>query len=941
MGTDQKGNSFTIPIGMSATATDNSVKLTLAKGIWNFSAIGWTGANQFSGSTQCDVLDIELKDDTQTVSLNVASSKCAHPQFGNASAYGNNFNPLRIITCGGLYTNMAGSIVDDLTSASFCQAPNLAVDLIDYAKSIKLEIPNIQNGVITPGISVCLNSSSEGVFTTTHLLPTKRAPLKIKLYESTACDETNIKDVMADYFFREGLASTYVKQDFYLNPVNSITNLFLPSNFLKRGYNSLLSLLPKIDCNGSACFNLPTVIPSGDRLLSPGEEFVLIENATAAQTCAGLSITASGITNWMSLDVTRDCRKDKNRIIIRPQFTAIPSVGTLGYNFGGVANTNLSVRSFIAHTSYRIGLELFGIPTSASASIQNSFRAFFDADDSKKLGILSRVRESLTPSGETSLLGSFNCATGVNKEEMITLLDEGVLETYRAILTDSTLPVPAYICSSATSVYDPNCSKTFDKKIVFQKLSKTTPVFETERIIHLRCNEKVGQVEGFKSETNRIEKGIIYWNTESNVIARLESYKSDQEFKADGTLKYLTNVFVRMEKTENLNARSQIFQFNNHETLTAGQYSSTAYHAQLHNTASKFFHLFEATTAPDDLFGGAYDGRLKDLSHIPQYRLSESPNGRYILKTYLTGACPSTVVLNIKIFDRQNLATPLTQTYGVDCVVSNTKTHSSINDSGRAIVGVMVGTTDLTPKVYTFNGSLWTNMPVTTGFTGSDYGLIKVHVFSNDKAIAVWDQYVTAIAPFTSVMVAKYTTLAGTPAVVEAIAPVNLNIQNIDLAISSSETAHIFAAQNLTTGKITFLTAGSSFTIPSTAVSVALSGTSVVDVSTEATASSVKFHITSSVGGGVNQRKTISISENVNPYTIATSADVAAPPPTAVSSNCMDKAATTFGDNLVGGCTLVESSFMKPIKTQIRSDLYSLKPSNFDLIFTPNFKAQN
>lgn len=949
------GENFTYPISFNAGAGSTSINLELSRKNWTFSAVGWTGVGSpFLGTVKCDITSVNLDDDEHTVNLTLTQQNCESmtTQFGSSGYYtpGADFKALSIATCGWLYTDNAATPVNAATSINFCAAgtATFAPEFVKHAKSVKIEVPTIINGTVSSGISECIPADTNGRFTSALKIPTKGVPVKVYLFKDGSCP-TDPDKLLVDYEFPNGIDFSGYESDHVLGPSASETKLFLSVNQTRRGFSKFfeLGLAPSIKCGAVSCMNIPTL--SSDRVISPGQEFVVVENSTPAQLCSNLILTGDAGFSGFVYNPS-NCRKDeKGNILSRVSFTSLSSgnIFLAGTDFSG----SLSVIGSPNSQLYQSGFELLGwnsFPL-VNPGVKNSFRTMFEdhEDNARSSGLISKIREFFLPDGPLSILGDTSCAAGVNPDKIISLLDDGQIETARVRLSDISESAPEFICDDA----DPEATMcppvSFNKRVHVSMKKPNSVVFDTRAIMKLNCTSKVGTLEMFENDEDQLEKKIIYWNTQDPSRERMELYSLNQEKNSStGAPEGYSHEYVRIvEMGTNQVAvdRMNFNAFNN-----AGIWSSMVNKEKLFRGSNDVVHMArhisaEPTTDPYSIFGDAYYSLLRANSPSDDIGVAESPNKRYEVKAVVTGpACPRTVHLSIK--DRVLGGPAIVDSPSLACGTPGFSypPQISVNNNGKVIVAVATNDPVYNHKVdaYTYDGTNWSNFPNASGILEPiTTPEVRVHMYNNDRATVYLLQSPTPAAPQALITV-NFNPLnaAGTPLTIASDG--GWDVRKFDISVDTSDRVWSFASFHLTLDQVSVSVVDNLFATVST---LPLSPGTVPDFN------AISVRSVSGLPGAKFFLKFNDGVDKIKPYTFTEAAGIITPTflaEIAVNNekispaqvNCTPVLATTFGSP-GGACNLFQGAFKRPIKTQVDLSPASLEAGNFQNVFTSGFES--
>lgn len=525
MGKSSTG-SFRVPIDYNASGSGSSVSLELPKGNWKFSAIGWAGTGKFSGTTTCDAVSVDIKDDVQSVNLSLTTVKCdtMESEFGDTTYYtSTSFRPFAISTCGWLYDGTSSNPVNNTTSGSYCTTGN-DPEYSQHAQSAKVSVSQDIMGKVSPGLSACLNLVN-GYLVSTLSLPTRGLPLEVTLFSSSNCTPASDEEIITTYSFPKGPATIEADQDSFLNNTSSNTNLFLVANETRRGYSGLFSALPIIQCNGLNCLRAPTGIPTaGDRIVAQNRDFIINDNPTSFQSCGTIvSVGESGISpGGVQSQVINNCYRTKDgKLASRFSFSSITS-GYIQVFYADTSNMYVDLRTDPTYDIFARGFEVFGsqLTPPINSDVKNSFEILFK-DKDKSFGILSNVREMMGPRGAAGVLGNISCSS--DKVAEATFIDEGESKTYQIELAAGTATVTSNI-ADGTKV----AGTVLPRKLVARK--KISGAFSTVLIINFDCSYKIGIMETFEEKEDKIEKKRLEWNTQNPASAVAIEWKSEIEY---------------------------------------------------------------------------------------------------------------------------------------------------------------------------------------------------------------------------------------------------------------------------------------------------------------------------------------------------------------------------------------------------------------------------
>ena len=562
---DQSQESFSIDLTAGTEAS-----ITLTKGSWTFSAVGWDGGNAapfklFAGTPYCKHQQVNLINDQEKIELLVTKEACNVPEFtaGNVDtlATPHTFKKLSLFTsCNTFFSNdvlannsPSAHVVQSSTVESYCD--NLAQDQKTKVKSLKIYASK-KNGLLqaaTLGMSSeCIQASApNSSLINPHQsgqpyngrdlrLPLGTIPLVLVTYEDDACEEP-----LARYPFEKGLAGNYVDSFDHrlLNRTSPYTNelrLVLPGNDMKRGLSPFMALLPYVKCKyGSIenCYNLPTGLTSTDYHGFPGSNnHIRIENTS----CVGLTSDGTTIT-------APSCTPQGDDVDIT--FTAAVGSGFIDLN-GKTYYVKVSADSTEDYRRYEVQSKIIELMGQSNTTVKKTFYQYGgNGDDDKAYGALGRVRDMFSanavggvfriPDMNQSFEANCNALSG-SKEVQIYNEEKMSLETYKVAVHDTVSSTPGNFYCNIEDLDEASCpvDSNFDKRLLIYdyKQSAITPSI----VMEINCAKFIGKMETNEIDIEETEKDemkeIIQWNTEKGVAAdvanqRYEILKWNKQYK--------------------------------------------------------------------------------------------------------------------------------------------------------------------------------------------------------------------------------------------------------------------------------------------------------------------------------------------------------------------------------------------------------------------------
>lgn len=616
-GRSSTGQFFSAPVGYNGASANNQVEIVLDKGIWSFSAIGWSGTNggatgELIGSSKCAlVAGVNIDSNEQTVNLNLSTTDCSLAEFGGNLAAGTIFKKIQLITCGTLYTNTATEAVLSADYVTYCtNNANVAPDFKVYAKSAQISVP-----VLIPGqaatnnspLSFCLDLTNGQIGNAAQSVPAKGLPLAVELFENTCAD--SVKKPMAKYDLLEGMDYTYSGFDHRYYTVTGNSNIYLLASVSRRGTSSLMSSLPSFKCHATdPCIKYPT--SSYQRRVRPGRPVYIKEAGT--DSCADLNPSTDVIisdntptpANITGFDVSADCSMNNGKIFVnlQPSYLSAASCSTppctleLTFSSGttsltfevedplaGIASVEAYDFIFrsVGHEDI-ISTPLTGTSLNAYNSMNES-RDHGEGGEDRHFGILSKIREMFRPDAVGGLLASYTTATSLNGSNMnVAVWDKGDQKSYNIKVEADATTVPQYIFDDADAASVASSNRTFSHKMTISRIVGGALI--PEQIIRFDYATQVGMSESKNIDIDttkdelRTGRELLFWNTSVVDRGRFETYGLETIVKNSNQANILSQrtYFTRAERepTASLKmARIDEFSFESKKDLATGNYN--------------------------------------------------------------------------------------------------------------------------------------------------------------------------------------------------------------------------------------------------------------------------------------------------------------------------------------------------------------------------------
>ena len=578
------------------------IRMTLDKGIWKISAVGWDGSSNtvkkhFAGTPSCGTVNAKLENDSEIVELTINSANCNQPEFAanHVAASGELKEFKKIVTCNSflipnpdLHQNILNQIVD-ANNDSFCNSQD--EDLRSNVKAIQISaVEHLPGQPAQAGFSTgCLagdstNESLIDLSTTpynnhTVKLPVLNLPLMITTYRDTDCDEP-----IAIHHFRDGLKPRSSNFDHLLQEYTPLTaggglRLLLPGSDMKKVYSPFMGLLPSVkkyvdDTTPviSRFITQPTSL-SSQLFGKVGFNRLVIKGHSS---CGSYNTTYTLITYLT-------CVPHPNGQDLVITFTASGGGGsetiTLNSHYYDVFITS----GESSYTSQKVLMELLGYQES-TPNLSNFFQlGIDDHHDDESYGALTIARDMLSGNGAGGVMGiadmsktlSESChATVGNKEIEIFDLKDLKTDTYRVEVSTINKVPSSFICNT-NDISGGTCTNLNKKMLIYDyKESPINPIIRLE----FSCDKKIGTLVmnystkeeyGIKTEIKR----LVNWNTEIDYSYSKQRFDNLLWMKEsnDDTLLREKRSMSRLMKTGSENYEIWHFDFTSQKVLTSFQ----------------------------------------------------------------------------------------------------------------------------------------------------------------------------------------------------------------------------------------------------------------------------------------------------------------------------------------------------------------------------------
>jgi hypothetical protein len=657
-GRSTDGKIFSAPVAYN-TGAGNSIQIELDRGQWTFGAIGWNGgADEFVGTSECALVSTTLDSPDQTVNLDLTTTGCDDAAFGG-NRTGGSFKNFSLITCGTLYDNTTTKTVVAADAPAFCTNSSVAPDFKIYAKSARVFVPVLIPGQApnstSPLTSECFTLTN-GQITTAKKLPSKALPLAVVLFDDISC---NANKLIAKYDLHQGMDFNYSGFDRLFFSPSSLSNLYLLATLSRRGQSPFMDSLPQFRCDPSTyaypCIQLPT--STQDRFVQPGQE-IYIKELAAGESCTLLSDTLGDVVvGSTSLAAGAfGCREENGKMFLRLQasdFATCSTTCTLSLKLTvSPTTTNISIKKSTAVPSLQAYDFIFRTlghqdlistpPTSTFLNAYNSLSTFTNSfnsyDKDRHFGILSQIREIFTP----DLAGIFYNGATVN----VSFWDDGVQRSYRLKSESVSSPIPAFITSN-TNPGVLTTTRNFNRRITISRI--VGGAFFDEQIVRFIDGEEVGMSEmyEYKDDTNnsetRIERELVYWNTQGTDFDRIERYNLETtKILNTSTIKHFRSSFFRSERdgvSAEGNARIEEYGFESNRNISM-TYDGRAYKtlAVLKNDKALFQNSNSEVKGQFNYLAYYSDPLTQKFRTSPQFSntsdMAKSPNGNHRISAW-------------------------------------------------------------------------------------------------------------------------------------------------------------------------------------------------------------------------------------------------------------------------------------------------------------------
>lgn len=609
VGKSTTGLMFSVPMEYASGGT-NEVTVTIPKGIWSFSAIGWSGATKMGNGALCAFRDnVDISEGSVDIQLTINLANCQGAEFGangvvNSTVF--DFHKIGLVTCNAFYQDL--NTQTTISPAWFASTPTFCTtypeDLQSQAKSYRISVPEItyQGNVTAGNFNRCINLDvgglTNGSLTGIDIrLPLKRIPYQIDLFDDASCGG----ELINSHLFRNGFDETYPGFDHVYTASGTVSRVLISSKGTQKGYSPFLNLIPSF-------FLAVPVGPmpgSSNLLIKPNKEFLAIGDVLASgENCSSISFSGG------SGGVLQNCRIEDNKMFLSISFDTsychandcTVTIGSLPFIFRFDINNMVETYEDIFET---IGFGVAAAPPTILPSISDFFHY---SDSSARFGAYSEIRDMLYPVGPSGFLPHSLACASQNGSYAGTAWDDGILKGHTLTISNDNTPVPPFICESFP-VQSCSGSPIFNKVMVLKRISGPTLI--TQKVMRFNCSNQYGMLETQDSETHtlgiKLKKEITYWNSFPGNNSRIERYRFTKDSDNSNTLKGISTSYERGEQIDSNKFIVKKLSFNS--KLSSGSYRQRVNKSEHHNAgggtpyiASYSTDLEKTSAAPSYIF---------------------------------------------------------------------------------------------------------------------------------------------------------------------------------------------------------------------------------------------------------------------------------------------------------------------------------------------------
>ena len=514
-----------------------SLKAALPDGTWELNVVGWDGGAlptvdqpPFSGTPYCgkSIINLSSSDITATVAVNNAKCQTSDFSGGTYVDVNSSINPLKIVTCGSLYSHENG--ITKITPenqatipSKFCDYSNHPLDLKSHSKSIKLIPLNKNIGTdFQPLLEVnpyCVTGTN-GIFDINQEIPVKGLPIQIRFYKDAACSEL---EVISSTTFPDGLEaglpqkfdSLFAYKDSDSSTPVVSNRLIISDNQFNKGWSAFYEFMPDVRCSTDFCGELPAsaifdYFAEIDYRYTPNDEPFKIEIPSSSDICKTLSHSATSKIDLTTDTCSFDSINKKIKLELFPQVdssacgTMISNIcrspeSTFDFTIGGVTrNIYFQGQKDFYPGFWPVQFSYFFQPVPLVTK----------ANSCDSLGVVTDTYGGLQPDSACQMLGEIKAPTPLVKSSY-----DNINKTYR-------------VGSDPNSAYG---SISFYKSPYNTKLAMLPPTPQQQKEVIRIISDSIGS-----SETKETFK---YFGYETHI------QDDDPNARKYGTLRHIREIF--------------------------------------------------------------------------------------------------------------------------------------------------------------------------------------------------------------------------------------------------------------------------------------------------------------------------------------------------------------------------------------------------------------